>query len=63
MTEVFHFVADHGTMTVAEKPYDRSLGDTLTTHPFQSPNAVNDSDIPLRYFVFKTDCTDGDGIW
>lgn len=63
MTEVFRIIEGHGAMTLSGKTYDLSPGDTLTTHPFQSHNAVNDSDVPLRYVVFKTNCTDGDSVW
>ena len=63
ITEVFHIIAGTGSMTVAGKTVALSPGDTLTTEPQELHNAVNTSDAPLRYMVFKTNATEGDSVW
>ena len=63
MTEVFHIIEGTGSMTVAGTTFDLGPGDTLTTEPNELHNAINSSDVPLKYIVFKTNVTDGDCVW
>jgi quercetin dioxygenase-like cupin family protein len=63
MTEVFHIIEGTGSMTVAGQTFNLGPGDTLTTEPQELHNAINSSDSPLRYVVFKTNATEGDSVW
>ncbi len=63
MTEVFHIIEGTGSMTIAGQTFHLSPGDTLTTEPKELHNAINASDAPLKYIVFKTNVTEGDSVW
>ena len=63
MTEVFHILEGQGEMTIAGQKYHLSVGDTLTTEPCESHNAINDTDSTFRYIVFKTNVEAEDSYW
>lgn len=63
MTEVFHIIEGEGRMTIAGHTLNLAPGDTVTTQPKESHNAINAFDTPLRYIVFKTNASAGDSVW
>lgn len=63
MTEVFHVLEGTGSMVIGGQTFELKPGDTLTTEPNESHNAMNSSDVPLKYIVFKTNVVEGDSYW
>lgn len=62
-TEVFHFIAGSGILTVGGQTFAVQPGDTLTTQPGEWHDARNDGDIALHYVVFKTNWHPDDSTW
>ena len=61
--EVFHVLEGHGVMTIGGAEHRLAPGDTVVCQPPAVHNARNETAVPWRYIVFKTNAVEGDIYW